>query len=582
MTIRAGCGNAAAAVLCATVLTLSGASAQEPGGFDEETIDRVREEVKRSPTTPDTLRRRHLALMAWARRLLEDGADLRDAFDPHDAREIEDRVRARRFPEACSLVDAAFERLETLVKDREEAREPIAPRKVRLPVEGETARAVRALPAEENGGKIRDKPTFPGETLEAREGFVEVTVGEEPLWIVASAPPGKRCLDPADSPFGFHPASAGDDYGYAREIGVDWDRGGFYFMWVLSQPDPEGEMSWEMYDRYFRGLPEGMFCLKNITVAHDGMVERPGRRPPPGGNRRKVDVSRHLEGTTYRPKDAEAYARWVRATVERYDGDGVDDMPGLARPARHWQVDNEPPRGREGYPDLQRITYRAIKEADPEARVLIGGLKLPLPGLERAYEREDLPLLEALHGGAVDILDVHWFGHAGDWRELAPALSRLREDLARCGFDGIPVWITEMGTYSGTPGGRGRGFPPQSERAQAAEMVKRYATALGLGVEKVFWAWGMREGFGDPRDNDVFDNTGFVYDGLGPGDPGKGVRKLAFWSFGKMTELLGSWTGERPERVDAGEGVEAVRFPCGEGGGSVIAVWLSGPGGEGR
>ncbi|MGE0191368.1 MAG: hypothetical protein AB7T63_04925 [Planctomycetota bacterium] len=33
-----------------------------------------------------------------------------------------------------------------------------------------------------------------------------------------------------------------------------------------------------------------------------------------------------------------AWARFVRTVVERYDGDGVDDMPGLRRPVRHVQV----------------------------------------------------------------------------------------------------------------------------------------------------------------------------------------------------------------------------------------------------
>ncbi len=559
-------------------LLAPGALAQEPGRWSEGEIDRVRGEVRRSPTTPDNLRRRHLALMAWARRLLREGADLREAFSREDASDLEDRVRAGRFREACGLVDAAYRRLETLAESREKEEEPLPPRRVRIPVAGETAGAVRALPEEATGAAVKERPTFEEETLPVRDGFVEVTVGEEPVWILVGTPPRERRLTLADSPFGFHPASVDGDYGLAREIGVDWDRGGFYFMWVLSQPDPQGEIGWEKYDPYFRGLPEGMLCLKNITVAHDGMVERAGRRPRRGRPRRRVDVSRHLEGSTYRPKDPEAYARWVRAAVERYDGDGIDDMPGLRAPAKFWQVDNEPPRGREGYPDLQRITYAAVKEADPEATVLVGGLTLPLPALRRAYEREDLPLLEALGGEAVDVLDVHWFGHAGGWRDLAPALSRLRGDLARCGFGEIPIWITEMGTYAGTPGGRGRRLPPQSERMQAAEMVRRYVTALGLGVKKVFWAWGMREGFLDPGDNDFFDNTGFVYDGRGPGDPGAGIEKLVYWSFGKMTDLLGGWSGEAPVRVEAGAGVEAVRFPYGNGGGAVLAVWLSRPG----
>ena len=47
---------------------------------------------------------------------------------------------------------------------------------------------------------------------------------------------------------------------------------------------------------------------------------------------------------------------------------------------------------------------------------------------------------------------------------LATALERLRTDLERHGFKDAPIWITEMGTYSGRPGR----MPEQTERDQRA------------------------------------------------------------------------------------------------------------------
>ena len=32
------------------------------------------------------------------------------------------------------------------------------------------------------------------------------------------------------------------------------------------------------------------------------------------------------------------FAAWVHSVVERYDGDGVDDMPGLIRPVRYYEI----------------------------------------------------------------------------------------------------------------------------------------------------------------------------------------------------------------------------------------------------
>ncbi|WP_424978511.1 hypothetical protein [Leisingera sp. S232] len=84
------------------------------------------------------------------------------------------------------------------------------------------------------------------------------------------------------------------------------------------------------------------------------------------------------------PKDLAHWARFVETVVERYDGDGRDDMPGLTSPVRYWQVANEwiSDSNRSGgwagsTADL--IAYvsasrTAIKAADPEAIVVMGGV----------------------------------------------------------------------------------------------------------------------------------------------------------------------------------------------------------------
>ncbi len=75
------------------------------------------------------------------------------------------------------------------------------------------------------------------------------------------------------------------------------------------------------------------------------------------------------------------WINFIKAFVERYDGDGVQDMPGLQQPVRHYIMTGEIEFGQEGTGDaregpfwydtignllrLHRITYRAIHEADP-------------------------------------------------------------------------------------------------------------------------------------------------------------------------------------------------------------------------
>src|SRR6185369_1286139 len=74
----------------------------------------------------------------------------------------------------------------------------------------------------------------------------------------------------------------------------------------------------------------------------------------------------------YRPRDINDWLNYVRTVVERYDGDGLDDAPGSPRIA-YWEVWNEPnlaffwqpkPDVNE-YAELLKVTYAAIKQADP-------------------------------------------------------------------------------------------------------------------------------------------------------------------------------------------------------------------------
>jgi hypothetical protein len=334
-----------------------------------------------------------------------------------------------------------------------------------------------------------------------------------------------------DSPFGFHPASVYrqgyPDNGFvdAQNIGVRWTRQGVYAFWFLIQPDLDQQIyDFNLYDRQWSAVPQGINILANIA---------------PQGH---IDEGRCLPGS-WLPVDEAKYAAFVRATVERYDGDGVDDMLGLANPIKYWQVGNEPDnQRRSGFAQLQRITYQAIKEACPDCTVLIGGV----PGGPENYlvnfDQRYAPILAELAGQYVDVFDFHWYGRAtGDYRLRDAAtgedvLDHIRATLTANGFPpDLRIWITEMGSYSGDP--VGPRFPFQTERQQASDYFKRYIYSLAQGVEKVFVAFGLMEGFG-PSEDGYFDHTGLIYDGRDSGDLGLGVKKLGYYTYKKMTEKL--------------------------------------------
>lgn len=336
-----------------------------------------------------------------------------------------------------------------------------------------------------------------------------------------------------DSPFGMLipevDADAYPDRGYydAVNIGVRWNRGTPYVYWPEVEPTLTTPPTYDFsaLDARVAAVPPSIHKLGNLFV-------------------NSFFVSRRISGS-YLPIDQDRYTAFVRATVERYDGDGVADMPGLTEPVRYWQVDNEPDaRFLADFDDLQRITYQAIKQADPASVVLLAGATAGGPvessnGWISAFNLRFKPIIDALAGQYVDAVDIHWFGFSDtNYRMRDPSVSttdvpgHVRSVLTNAGFPAsVPLWSTEMGSPSGWPLGA-----PRTEAQQAQDYVKRFVFPLSHGIRKVFPAFGMMDGFFFT--DGYFDHTGFIYKGLFSNDLGFGVRKLSYYAYKKLTEKL--------------------------------------------
>jgi len=362
-----------------------------------------------------------------------------------------------------------------------------------------------------------------------------------------------------DSPFGFHPAAVptdiggGDRWSLARELGIRWHRPVVYAFWFRCQPTDQdraaGRFRWDRLDRSVQDVPAGINVLWNLSAR---FATRPG---------------------SFLPRDIERYKRYVAAVVERYDGDGIDDAPGSSV-VRYWQVENEPnlgfqPGSPQSYAKLLRLTYPAAKQANPQCRIVIGGVggwvghgpNSSLQGFRRFY----LPVLKRLDGTGFDIFDYHWYGNAtGDYRGYGAVHREIRQALNAHGFKDAPIWITEMGSYSGDPSDN----PPQSEEQQAADLLRRYVYPMTLGVQKIFWAFGLVEGF--KHDDGYFDHTGLIYNGRESSDQGRGVKKLSYYTYRLMTSKL---EGKQFAGEVAGLPADAYAYRFGRVPERVTVIW---------
>jgi len=154
-----------------------------------------------------------------------------------------------------------------------------------------------------------------------------------------------------------------------------------------------------------------------------------------------------LPSSRYKPYDMQAYKEFVKALVERYDGDGFNDMSGLTKPIKYWEILNEPEAQSEDYKcffqgsgkeyfELVKATYEAVKEADPEAKVVLGGAA--------TLDKESIEWWEEFYslggGNYFDIAGVHSYADEKDDFNV----DDLKKLLEKYGVS-KPIWVTEVG-----------------------------------------------------------------------------------------------------------------------------------------
>ncbi len=279
------------------------------------------------------------------------------------------------------------------------------------------------------------------------------------------------------SRFGFMPAHW--DFAAAREAGGAYDRPFFeLFQWGMIEREP-GHFDFYETDRQVQqAQAHGLHVLANIQpFAHWDQEKCHQDLPPPDqpGDPR-------FATTKGKPCDMEGYKNFVIKLVERYDGDGIDDMPGLTVPIKHWEVMNEPEFSTgtliffqgdaADYFDILKTTHEAVKYADPEAYIVQGGMA-GMMDIDVTFWQEVFDL-----GGAeyLDIMNMHSIGH-GEHLNI-PAFKQF---LAGNGLQDKPFWVTEV-QYQQT-------HQTQSYANEdfAKILARSYIFALANGAYKLFY-----------------------------------------------------------------------------------------------
>ncbi len=210
------------------------------------------------------------------------------------------------------------------------------------------------------------------------------------------------------------------------------------------------------------------------------------------------------QGKTGPVCDTAAFYTFVQKLVERYDGDGVDDMPGLKVPITYWEFSNEPDGMCGGYGDGRvafpgpyardhSIVYRAVKAACPSCQVMNGGsIEFETPVFWNSVLDTLVPRL-----GHIDIANVHdnvgksLASSAWDWgKNFYRYVSAFQNKINQYSLK-MPIWMTEWGFYSGTPtiteAGQSITLPNRTEEEYTAIHTKFYLWGKANNLTTFFY-----------------------------------------------------------------------------------------------
>jgi hypothetical protein len=241
------------------------------------------------------------------------------------------------------------------------------------------------------------------------------------------------------SHFGFFRAMG--SYPFVDELNVHWERPHpGPFIWGEIEKD-EGTYDWSGVDRYVTDAQDNDVLLVATIWPYANWDQQRCHEKLPN-TRRLFSILGDYRG---KPCDPEAYRRFVKALVERYDGDGVDGMPGIKYPIKYWEVINEPEMVGSGtffkgdpqtsdYLEVLQTTHDTIKETDPQAKVLNGGIASLFPVEKPFWET----ILGGPGAGDIDVLTIHSITIGTDLQ--LPSLINLKNQLGLT----QPVWVTEI------------------------------------------------------------------------------------------------------------------------------------------
>jgi len=228
-------------------------------------------------------------------------------------------------------------------------------------------------------------------------------------------------------------------------------------------PDPGGSPGWTGVDQYMQlARRYHLRVLADLLATPWYLADCPAGTP-------------FTESYLCPPSDP---VRWAQETaaIAAHTRGFIDDFEIVNEPDGTWAFRGSPQQ----YAGMLAPAYRAIHDANPAARVALGGLM----DVGEAGQQWMDAMLASLGTDAIhefDIANIHVRGPAADTKRV---VARWRRYFTRHGFGG-PLWVTEAG-YPADPSHQNDPAYRGGADAQARYLTDAVPAMIRAGAAKVF------------------------------------------------------------------------------------------------
>jgi hypothetical protein len=228
----------------------------------------------------------------------------------------------------------------------------------------------------------------------------------------------------------------------AVQLGVRWVRTDLD--WMDIQPDSASVYTWSRFDTLVDAASQ-----RGLTVL-PAIAYTPAWARPAGCGTEMCA-----------PADPQKFATFARTAAARYASRGI----------HIWEVWNEenlaaywrPAASAAAYTTLLKATAGALRDADPSAQVILGGLAAGHTESGNISQTDFLEAVAAAGGTqVVNAVGYHPYSYpflassqtawGTPWERMNRYSQSLRTVLAAHGQSTMPIWITEYGAPTGGPG----------------------------------------------------------------------------------------------------------------------------------